>query len=267
MKNKDNEYKFSKVALVWQKFLRITGSYEHHLHKSSDYKKLMRFCRVWRRIFKCINLNPYRRNDLSILEVGCGGGKYLVQFALNSWRTVGIDCSKEVLDRARNYIKEVSNACQKNLNVELISGDFMSFNFSEKFDLVFNSGVIEHYLDKNERMFFLKKMFELTKADGYTVSIPAVIRKAEKINDIVDDYVPFINYTPELMNQEFKNLDGRETRILPHNLFFYLLAKRDPIFYLINKPLYYILQLIPPDMVSFDFAYRNAGALIGIAKK
>jgi len=267
MKNRDNEYKLSRVVLGWQEFLRIPGTYEHHLRKNSDNKKLMKFCRIWRRVFKRLNLSPYRRNDLSVLEVGCGGGKYLVQFALNNWRTVGIDCSKEVLNRARNYIEEVSNSCQRNLDTELICGDFMGFNFSEKFDLVFHSGVIEHYLDKDERMSFLRKMFEITKPGGYTVSIVPVTKGADKTNDIVDGCVPAINYTPDLMNQEFKNLNGGEIRIFTHNLFFYFLARREPIIYSINKSLYYILQMIPPDMFSSDFAYKNAGALVGITKK
>jgi len=267
MKNEGNEYKFSKVALVWKESLRMPGIYGYKLPKNGDCKKLMKFCRVWRRIFKYINLNPYKRSDLRVLEVGCGGGKYLVQFALNNWKTVGIDCSQEVLARARNYIKEVSNACQFNLDIELLYGDFMSFNFSEKFDLVFHSGVIEHYIDQNERMFFLRKMFELTKPNGYIVSIAPVIKEANKINNTVYDYLPYINYTPELMNQEFKNLSGREIRILPHNLFFWFFLKRNFISGLINKPLYYILQLVPPEMFPFDFAYRNAGVLIGITKK
>lgn len=270
----DKGYKFSKAALAWQGYLR-EGGYEHHVYKKSDCKKLIKFCRVWRRIFKCINLSPYKRYDLSVFEVGCGGGKYLVQFILNGWRTVGIDCSKEVLDRASNYLEEILRFYKKPLNVKLIYEDFLNFNSSEKFDLVFHSGVIEHFLDKDDRIVFLKKMFELTKPGGYIISIvPNTIvyplRNETKKNDLreYDDRVLDIDYTPNLMKQEFKYICGREIKILPHNLFVNLLFKgKNSILYLIRKLIYYILQLIPPSVLPFNFACRHAGSLIGIVKR
>lgn len=266
----ENREKLTNVAEKWVEVLKRDG-YEEHIYKKSECRKMKKFSRVWRRIFRCINLNPYGRNDLSIFEVGCGGCKHLVQFALNGWKCVGIDCSEEVLKRAKNYIREISRICRNKLDIELIYGDFLNYiPIEEKFDIVFHVGVLEHFLNLKERMIALKKMFDLTKPGGYVISIVPngihPLRKEMKEKGLGGYFIPEIDYTPELLFREMKEFGRRDIHIFGHNIFSYLLLKKSRWF-LFKKIIYLIWQIIPISLLPSKFIFRKAGTLIAIAKK
>jgi 2-polyprenyl-3-methyl-5-hydroxy-6-metoxy-1,4-benzoquinol methylase len=266
MKNLENQKKFTSIAEKWQQALENEG-YEHHISVSGQCKKLKRFSRLWRRIFKVININPYNRDTLSVFEVGYGGVAHLIQFALNNWKCVGIDCSGEVLKRAQNYIKEVSVICQNALDINLVLGDFLNYDSRERFDIVFHVGVLEHFLDEEERLLALEKMFKLTKPGGYTISvIPSGIHpmreKMKKFN--LGGYkIPEIDYTPSLITEELQKCGGKEIIVLSHNILGYFLMKSN----FIPKIIYYFFQLMPAWFLSAKFKYKHAGTFIGIAKK
>ncbi len=162
-----------------------------------------RFSRVWRKIFRII---PNVKG--SIFEVGVGGGKHLIQFAVDGWEIYGVDCSSDVLERALSYISKV-----KILNGNEISVcDFMDFQINNKYDLVFHVGVVEHYRDNDERLNFVRKMFSIVKPNGYLISI-VPINIQEKTPG-----VPEIYYTSDIMRGEFKKIGGKIIKIFPHNL-------------------------------------------------
>ncbi len=263
--------KSKSVAEKWCELLKEQG-YEHHISKKRDCRKVKRFSRVWKTIFRNIELDKVSKGNLSVFEVGCGGGIQILAFALNDWECVGLDCSREVLERAKNYINETGKICGQKLDIKLICKDFLEFNPSEKFDLVFNVGVIEHCLDDNERMIFLKKMFELVKPGGYIISIVPngihPLRVKMRKFGLGGYIIPEIDYNPALVEQEFKKCGGRDIKILPYSLFgYFLLERKNFIFYLIKKSLYYIFQLTFVSILPLNFSYRHAATLIGIAKK
>jgi len=260
------------IAEQWQKLLK-EGGYEHHSKDFQDCQKLKKFSRLWQRIFQITKINPIvLQKSRKVFEVGCGGGKHLASLALNGWQCVGIDCSKEVLERAANFIKEISQICRQNISIELIFGDFLAYQpkREEKFDLVYQVGVLEHFLDTDERLLALKKMFEITKPGGYVISIvPSGIhplRVKMKKENLGGYNIPEIDYTPELISQELKNCGGKEIQIFGHNIFSHLLLKRNK-FYLIKRFIYLFWQAIPLVWLTQGFALKKAGTLIGIAKK
>jgi len=256
----------------WQKALQEEG-YEHHLRDFQDCQKLKKFSRLWRRIFKITKIDPIASQKLrKVCEVGCGGGKHLIPFALNSWQSVGIDCSKEVLERAANFSKEVSRVCRQNILIELILGDFLTYRPKEKeeFDLVYQIGVLEHFLDTEERLLALKKMFKITKPGGYVISIvPSGIHplRAKMKKENLGGYnIPEIDYSPELISQELKNCGGKEIQIFGHNIFNYIFLKGSE-FKFFKKIFYLVWQAIPLSILPKKFVYRHSDALIGITKK
>lgn len=259
----------NNIAEKWQQYLRAGGN-EHHLSRRSECKKIRKFSRMWRRIFKYLILT--QGINLSAFDVGCGGCKHLVSFALNGWRSVGIDCSREVLERADNYVAEISKLCGK-IDVELVCGDFLEYKANGAgFDLVYHVGVLEHFLDKSERLAALKKMFDLAKPGGYIVSIvPSGVHPLrEKMKKLgLGGYnIPEIDYSPSLMKEEFEKFGAREIKVMPHNIFGYLLIDKDgKIVKLLKTVFYYAVQLIPVELFLHDFAIRHGSALIGIAKK
>src|SRR3989344_2276405 len=158
------------VAEKWEEALKDAG-YEHGVLQRSDCAKLKKFSRVWRRIFKFTKLKPGQ--TVSIFEAGCGGAKHLIPFALNGAKCAGLDFSPEVLKRAQAYTDEVEKFCGHKLNIKLIEGDFLNYKPVDpgSYDVVFHSGVIEHFLSDSERITFLENMFVLAKPGGYVISI------------------------------------------------------------------------------------------------
>lgn len=259
------------VAEKWRDALKNAG-YEHGNLSKNELEKLGKFSRVWRRIFKFTDLKI--NSKIGVFEAGCGGAKHLVPFALRGVRCVGLDFSPEVLKRAEHFVSEAGKLYGRKINLTLIEGDFLNYKSadSDSYDLVFHSGVIEHFLEDVDRLNFLKNMFSLAKSGGYVVSIVPSgthpIREKMKRLKLGGYGIPEIDYTPALMKSEFSRLAACDIKILPHNLFGYLLiddlrgARK-----IIGRLFFYFFQIIPVSLLPYNFAVRHAGTLIGIAKK
>ncbi len=257
----------SAAGALWQKVLK-KGGYEHHVFSLRDVSRLRSFSRIFKRIFKVIGLNPRIRPG-RVFDFGFGGGIHLVQFALNNWECVGIDVSEEVLQRAQNFIKEIEKVSATDLKISLLAGDFFEYKpaKAEQYDLVYQVGVVEHFLDDAERLRALQKMFALSKPGGFVVSIvPSGIhpwRALMKEKNLGGYDIPEIDYNPELMMKELAQCGGRNIKVLPHNLGGYLRIKPG----LIYKFIFYLLQLVPMSWLPARGAERHCGSFIGIAQK
>jgi len=81
-------------------------------------------------------MNPYIRDDTSILEVGFGSGYIVSYFQDKLLFSVGLDINKEPIKTARNFFKS------KNL----VQGDVFNIPFKDcSFDIVWNEGMLEHW--------------------------------------------------------------------------------------------------------------------------
>lgn len=256
------------VTEQWRKILRVNG-YAHHAHKKKDCRKI-KSQRLWKTILRYIHLPA--KNNLSAFEVGCGGGVHIVSLAMNSWRCVGIDCSKEVLNRARHFINDIAITSGEVLPIRLIARDFLDFQTQERFDLVFHVSVLEHFLNDDVRMQVLRKMFTLTRPGGYVVHIVqnGVHPLRNKMRQLGwGGYnIAEIDYDYELLKKELLQCAGTDIIVLPCNLFSYLTLKPSGgIENIIRRLIFYACQLIPVSLLPDDFAFRHSGTLIGIAKK
>lgn len=79
----------------------------------------------------------------SVLEVGVGTGRLAVRVAPLCDRLHGIDISPKTVDRAKENLS-------KQTNVSLYCGDFLSYEFSEVFDLIYSSLTFMH-IEKNRK--------------------------------------------------------------------------------------------------------------------
>jgi len=80
----------------------------------------------------------------SVLDIGCGPGHYLIEFARRGAnRTVGIDFSEEMLALASQ------NAGHAGINerLQLISGDFLTHPFDPEFDYALAIGFFDYIPD------------------------------------------------------------------------------------------------------------------------
>jgi 2-polyprenyl-3-methyl-5-hydroxy-6-metoxy-1,4-benzoquinol methylase len=90
----------------------------------------------------------------TVLDVGCGSGRYAVEFAKRgAARVVGVDYAPGMLELARNYAAAhgVADRC------EFVQGDFTTHTPQEKFDVAIAIGVFD-YQDKPVE--FLTRMAE-----------------------------------------------------------------------------------------------------------
>ncbi|UCC39018.1 MAG: class I SAM-dependent methyltransferase [Candidatus Aminicenantes bacterium] len=82
---------------------------------------------------------PYKKR--SVLDVGCGTGRYSVALALKGIkRALGIDFASNMIDAANDLARHlnVHHICQ------FMKADFMAIDFAETFDHVFAMGVLDY---------------------------------------------------------------------------------------------------------------------------
>ena len=92
----------------------------------------------------------------SVLEIGVGTGRLAIKVAPNCKRLVGIDISPKTIERGFENLSS-------HLNVALICGDFMSFEFDEQFDVIYSSLTFMHIEDKASA---IQKIASLLKNNG-----------------------------------------------------------------------------------------------------
>jgi len=103
------------------------------------------------------------------LEVGCGGGKFSAGLALAGHEAVALDYSETVITGVRGLREDTSLHCQGGSFLPL-RGAAERLPFPDAtFDLVFNEGVVEHWLRQKERLEILREMVRVTRPSGAVV--------------------------------------------------------------------------------------------------
>ncbi|KAI9716038.1 MAG: putative secondary metabolism biosynthetic enzyme [Chrysothrix sp. TS-e1954] len=109
---------------------------------------------------------PYLKTDSNVLDIGCGPGSITCGLAAQcpQGRTVGVDSSSVVLEKARQDAKAIAN-------VEFRHGEIMKglSDFADgSFDIVFCHQVLVHVADP---VVALREMRRLAKPDGGLIAI------------------------------------------------------------------------------------------------
>ncbi len=96
----------------------------------------------------------------SVLDIGCGAGRFTVPLAERGMDVVGIDYSSEMIRMADEYVKQRNTSGGAPLHVTHLCGDFLTdFNPKEKFEVSLAIGVLDYI---GEPLPFIKKMKEVT---------------------------------------------------------------------------------------------------------
>lgn len=255
----------SSVADVWREALRSAG-YEDRATEAGDLARWRKLPRVWRRILHSIEA----RGPLDFFEAGSGGGKNLVHLALHNHRCTGIDCSDDVLDRCRLLMADVEALTGEPLGITTIAGDFLNFESGNRFDVVFNFGVVEHFLDDEERNLFVSKMCALCRPGGWVVSVVPngihPLRQRMRSEGIGGYVVPEIDYSPALLTEELRRHGCDEVKVFPHNLLSYRTIEPPAgrLRALLAHAGYLSAQALPPFRVMP--LYRRAGTLVAVGR-
>ena len=150
--NKKEIEKFSKIAEEWW---NPNGKFKP-LHKFNP----IRIKYIKENIvadLKIINKqNPF--NDLSILDIGCGGGLLSEPMARLGAKVVGIDASKQNIKVAKHHLKK------SKLNIKYLNTSPEKFKTNRKFDLILNMEIVEHVDDIN---LFIEQSSKFLKKSGF----------------------------------------------------------------------------------------------------
>jgi SAM-dependent methyltransferase len=103
--------------------------------------------------------------DWTALDVGCGSGRYAIEFLRRgAARVVGIDLAPAMIEIARRHAADVSVAERADFRVT----SFLDFHTDETFDVIVAAGYFD-YLE--EPVPHLRKMLELARGHVY-VTVP-----------------------------------------------------------------------------------------------
>lgn len=93
----------------------------------------------------------------TVLDVGCGSGRYSVEFAKRgAAKVVGIDLAERMIQLAGTIAHEqdVNDQC------EFFGGDFLNHKFDDQFDIIIAMGVFDYLQNPLE---FITKMCSLSR--------------------------------------------------------------------------------------------------------
>lgn len=91
----------------------------------------------------------------SVLEIGVGTGRLAVRVAPECREFFGIGISQKTVKRAKENLK-------KQTNVTLVCGDFMSYEFGCKFDVIYSSLTFMHIKDKQAAINKVKTLLNIS---------------------------------------------------------------------------------------------------------
>ncbi|WP_341808409.1 bifunctional 2-polyprenyl-6-hydroxyphenol methylase/3-demethylubiquinol 3-O-methyltransferase UbiG [Wolbachia endosymbiont (group E) of Neria commutata] len=144
--NEDEISKFAKIASEWW-------------NENGKFKPLHMInpVRVSYIIGKIKELKECDLKEISILDVGCGGGILSESMARVGINVTGVDVCEENIKVAELHAKKVG------LNIEYIHTSIEELNNNKRYDIILLMEVVEH-VDNLE--FFMKRSIELLKPGG-----------------------------------------------------------------------------------------------------
>lgn|GEM_PF-789806 len=94
--------------------------------------------------------------DKTVLEIGVGTGRLAMRVCDKCRHFTGIDISRKTVQRAKANL-------QRFVNTDLICGDFLTYPFSDRFDIIYTSLTFMHIQDK---LAAIRKVARLLKPSG-----------------------------------------------------------------------------------------------------
>ncbi|MBC8284767.1 MAG: methyltransferase domain-containing protein [Nitrospinae bacterium] len=140
-----NEQVKSNFELGAEKFDRIYEPSEEKSFFSRWFDKRFRKTMYFR--FDQTLENIKNEKIQSVLDVGCGSGRYCVEYLKMGKKVVGIDM-------ASNMLKIAKETCFKTVpkgNIEFIYGNYMDHRFEEQYDAAVLTGLFD-YIEDAESM-------------------------------------------------------------------------------------------------------------------
>lgn len=258
----------SPVAQQWVEVLE-KEKWDDEIQSAADYARYTRLPRWWKWVYDLERL-PH---SAKILEVGCGSGAQLIPLAARGFQTTGIDVSPDALERFRKILAGLNKFRSEPLPVTLQGGDFAQVQPIPEFAIVFSFGVIEHFLNRDERLEFLRQKFRWTAPGGVCIScVPNgrhPLRQLMREKKLGGYNIPEIDYSVETMCQDMRDAGFVNPRVVPWEPFGYRLVLTPPrtATWKSYRALNLLFKVIPQNLLPLSFRERHAYILSSVADK
>jgi len=104
------------------------------------------------------------------LETGCGSGTFSISLATKGMDVTAIDISAGVLANIERNTDILASKFHKIKTPKLVMGDIENLPFeNNRFKVVFSEGVIEHWIDSDQRSKVIKEMKRVIKPGGFLI--------------------------------------------------------------------------------------------------
>ncbi|SRR3989344_3136174 len=122
-------------------------------------------------IKQCIELKN-KKNAKSVLDIGCGAGRFAFPLEKEGLSVLGIDYSLEMINMAKDYLERYKKEVNRKPEITFEVSDFMEdFGEKNKYDISIALGVFDYI---KSPLAFIKKMNSITKK-GMILSFPKKI--------------------------------------------------------------------------------------------
>ena len=103
-----------------------------------------------------------------VLEIGCGRGSTLLEFAKRGANVKGIDYAQSAIALCNNLKEKAStNGNGNHLSAEFLQADAQDLPFgNEEFDIVYSVGLLEHFQDPTQ---ILAEQWRVLKTGGFVI--------------------------------------------------------------------------------------------------
>jgi ubiquinone/menaquinone biosynthesis C-methylase UbiE len=151
---------------LWNSLNRkSTFGFISHLEKGQEWDKIefhvtgIRF--VDRMIERIEEYGEGEPSHSSILEIGCGVGRFLKPLACRFKYVCGVDISKQMIKSAKEY-------CASLPNIDFVLNDGMSLSHinDERFDYCVSAGVFQHITDSKVILSYIHEAIRVLKPGG-----------------------------------------------------------------------------------------------------
>jgi len=151
-----------------------------------SFKNIVGFCTQpgWLYPLKFIEAPPGK-----VLEVGCGSGKWSALFALIGFQVTCTDTDPMMLQQVRTNFPNIK------MRYKVATLPYISDQFAEQFDVVFNEGTIEHFLNNTARLRAIEDMIKCLRPGGVFFLIVPYYPHS---NPPEDEF----KYTPDILKAE-----------------------------------------------------------------
>ncbi|MGE5606042.1 MAG: class I SAM-dependent methyltransferase [Bacteroidota bacterium] len=134
---------------------RIEKVKNHFEEEAKEFDRvILKLIPFYEEMIKALILSiPFKKEELiKVIDLGCGTGTIASKIK-ETFPNSQISC----LDMAENMIKMARIKLGENKNVVYHIGDFYSFDFDKKYDVVISSLALHHLAEDEDKKCFIKR--------------------------------------------------------------------------------------------------------------